>query len=121
MVLRRDVVGMLQIRSLLIQRTKTGLQAGSIQSMVARLTLLALDQEPGFFQGSGVMAEQRQRDLHGIGNIFAGTLLSIGQEFHDLQPGGVAQSFEDFGTVGQIKLAHRAMLLPLNRTGKLNA
>ena len=116
MVLGPDVMGLLQL-----QRAQAGFQGFLVEPMVAGLSLLALDHDSGFFQRPRVMAKQGQRDVDGIGNVLAGSLLAIGQEFYDLQSGRVAQGFENFGALIQVELAHRAMLLAFGVIGKLNA
>lgn len=100
MVLSRDVVGLLQLRSRGIQGAKTGFQRLLVEPVIARLALLALDQNAGFLQGAGVVAEQRQRNIDGVGDVFTGAFLAVYQEFHDLESGRVTQSLEDFGSLG---------------------
>lgn len=88
--------------------------------MIAGLSLLAFFEDACFLQGAGVMAEKSQRDANGVSYVFAGAFLALGQEFHYLQAGRVAQGFKYFGALRQVKLAH-ATSLPLCRgIGKLN-
>ena len=103
------------------QRIEACPQRISVETMIARLTLLTFDQDAGLFQSASVMAQEGERDTDSIGDVLAGALLAVGKKLHDLKSGCVAQSFEDFGTLGKIELAHSAMLPALLSLHKLDS
>ena len=78
MARRLDFVG------LGLQGAEAAFEGFAVEAVVAGLALLAFDDQAGFFEAAGVMAEQGQGDLDGVGDVFAGALFSVPEVFHDL-------------------------------------
>ena len=89
-----------------VERDQAAIESFAVEAMIAGLPLFSFDQNPGLFQCAGVMAQQRQRDPDGIGDLFACPFLAIGQELYDAQSGGIAEGLENFRALGQIKITH---------------